>query len=63
MWTPTRTSKRPAQRVDLTPEWRFLRPVAVNVDEEGRIMVLESPRPRIQIYVKERNFVDAQFNL
>ena len=51
------------RRTDLTPEWRFKRPVAVNVDDEGRIMVLETHRSRIQIYVKERNFVDAQFNL
>ena len=51
------------RRVDLTPERRFRRPVAVNVNDDGRIMVLESQRHRIQIYVKERNFVDAQFNL
>ena len=51
------------KRVDLTPERRFMRPLAVNVDDEGRIMVLESPRCRIQIYVKERDWVEAQFNL
>ena len=51
------------QRTDLTAEWRLERPVAVNVDDQGRIMVLETIRGRIQIYVKERNFVDAQFNL
>ncbi len=51
------------RRADLTPEWRFNRPVAVNVDEQGRIMVLETIFPRIQIYVKEREFVDAPFNL
>ena len=51
------------QRVDLTPEQRFKRPVAVNVDHKGRIMVLEAQRCRIQIYVKERDFVDPQFNL
>ena len=50
-------------RADPTPELRFRRPVAVNVDDEGRIMVLETQSPRIQIYVKERDFVDAQFNL
>ena len=55
--------KKARQRTDLTPEWRFQRPVAVNVDDEGRIIVLESQRCRLQIYVKERNFVDAQFNL
>ena len=51
------------RRVDLTPEQRFRRPVAVNVDDQGRIMVLETQCARIQIYVKERDFVDAQFNL
>ena len=51
------------QRVDLTPERLFARPVAVNVDNEGRIIVAEAARYRIQVYVKERDFVDAQFNL
>ena len=51
------------QRVDLTPQWRFKRPVAVNVDDEGRIMVLETVRYRIQIYIKEKDFVDAPFFL
>jgi hypothetical protein len=51
------------KRTDLSPETWFSRPVAVNLDEEGRIIVLEQTRHRIQIYVKERNFVDAQFNL
>ena len=51
------------RRADLTPEGRFGSPVAVNVDGVGRIMVLELQRARIQIYVKERNFVDAPFNL
>ena len=51
------------QRTDLTQERLFMRPVAVNVDSEGRIMVLESIRHRIQIYAKEQGWVDAQFNL
>ena len=51
------------RRADLTPEWRFRFPVAVKVDDEGRIMVLETHCHRIQIYIKERDFVDAQFNL
>ena len=55
--------KKARRRADLTVEWRFRRPVAVNVDDQGRIMVLEALSPRIQIYVKEQNFVDAQFNL
>ena len=51
------------RRVDLTPEWRFERPVAVNVDDKGRIMVLETQRCRIQVYKKEQNFTEPQFNL
>jgi DNA-binding beta-propeller fold protein YncE len=51
------------KRVDLTPEFRFRRPVSVNVDGQGRFMVLENQNNRIQIYVKEQDFVDAPFNL
>ena len=51
------------RRADLTPEFRFTRPVAVNVDDTGRIIVLETQRQRMQIYLKERDFVDAPFNL
>ena len=55
--------KKARRRVDLTPTWRFVRPVAVNVDDEGRIMVLDTVRGRIQIYIKERDFVDAPYFL
>ena len=51
------------KRTDLTPEWFFERPISVKVDAEGRILVLESTRQRLQVYLKERSFVDAQFNL
>ena len=51
------------QMVDLTEEMRFKRPVAVNVDDEGRIMVLEPQRARLQIYVKESAFVSPPLNL
>ena len=51
------------QIVDLTLEMRFKRPVAVNVDEAGRIMVLESQKARLQVYVKERPFVSPPLNL
>ncbi len=51
------------RRVDLSPEYLFRRPVAVNVDDEGRIMVLETISGRMQIYVKEQDFVDAPVNL
>ena len=55
--------KKARRRADLTPERRFSRPVAVNVDDEGRIMVLDSQRGRVQIYVKERDFVDPPYFL
>ena len=51
------------RRVDLSPERLFRRPVAVKVDDESRIMVLETQRGRIQVYAKERDFVDAPLNL
>ena len=55
--------RKARRRTDMTPEQWFQRPVAVNVDSEGRIMVLETERTRIQIYIKEKDFIDAQFNL
>lgn len=39
------------------------RPVAVNVDAEGRIFVLEATRHRIQVYNKVKDFEDAALNL
>ena len=51
------------RRVDLILESRFRRPVAVNVDDQGRIMVLETQRGRTQIYTKDKDFVDASLNL
>jgi DNA-binding beta-propeller fold protein YncE len=37
---------------DLTPERRFQNPSAVKVDGQGRIVVVEPPRHRIQVYQK-----------
>ena len=51
------------KRVDLSPEYRFHRPIAVNVNSDGQIMVLDQQRNRIQVYVKKKDYVDAQFNL
>ena len=51
------------RRADPSFEWTFVRPVAVNVVDEGRIMVLDQKRARLQIYIKERNYVPAAFNL
>ena len=55
--------RKARRRADLTVERWFWRPTAVNVDADGRIMVIDTERHRIQVYVKERNFIDAQFNL
>jgi hypothetical protein len=51
------------RRVNLEPEWRFRRPVAVNVDAAGRIFVLEATRHRLQVYTKVKDFEDASLNL
>ena len=51
------------RRVDLEPEWRVHRPVAVNVDGTGRIIILESYRHRLQIYNKLKDYEDHSLNL
>ena len=51
------------RRVDLEPEWRFRRPVAVNVDGQDGIFVLESARHRIQVYDKAKEYEEAPINL
>jgi DNA-binding beta-propeller fold protein YncE len=51
------------RRVNLEPEWRFRRPVAVNVDADDRIYVLESVRHRFQIYQKDQEYEEAALNL
>ncbi len=47
----------------LEPEWRFNAPVAVEITRDGLIHVVEDQRWRIQVYRKERDWVDPQFNL
>ena len=37
----------------LEPEKRFVQPVAIEVDPENRIIVVDSARHRLQIYQKE----------
>ena len=51
------------RRVNLEPEWRFRRPVAVNVDDQGRIFLLEATRHRFQVYIKEKDFEEHPLNL
>ena len=47
----------------LEPEWRFARPIAVEVDDDGKVLIADNQRSRIQIYQKEEDWIDPQFNL
>ena len=67
-WTQTYIDANPdivkaRRRVDLEPEWRFRRPVAVRVDENDRIFVLEASRHRIQVYDKVKDYEEHPLNL
>jgi DNA-binding beta-propeller fold protein YncE len=67
-WTQTYIDANPdiikaRRRVDLEPEWRFRRPVAVQVDEQDRIFVLEAARHRIQVYDKVKDYEEHPLNL
>ena len=42
---------------------RFQRPVGIAIDEQDRIIITENTRQRLQIYVKEKDYMDPQFNL
>ena len=48
---------------DKTPLGLFERPVGIAVDDEDRIIVTDSTRGRLQVYAKEKNYLDPQFNL
>ncbi len=48
----------------MEPEWRFNYPTGVSFDEaENRLIVTDSLRCRLQIYIKDKDYVDPQFNL
>jgi hypothetical protein len=51
------------RRVNLEPEWRFRRPVAVNVDVNDRIIILDSLRDRLQVYDKVKDYAEHDLNL
>lgn len=51
------------RRTNMEVEWRFNRPIAVNLDADDRLFVAEAVRHRIQIYTKERNYAEAALNL
>ena len=48
---------------DRTTLGLFERPVGLTVDSEDRIIVTDSTRGRLQIYAKEKHYMDPQFNL
>ena len=48
---------------DMTPLYRFDRPTGIDIDEDDRIVVSDTNRGRLQIYVRERDYAEAQFNL
>ena len=67
-WTQTYIDANPEiikarHRANMEPEWRFRRPVAVNVDANFRIIVLESARHRLQIYNKLKDYEEHSLNL
>ncbi len=44
--------------------WRLKRPTHIAIDHErNRIIIVDQARRRLQIYVKEKDYVDPQFNL
>ena len=51
------------RRVSLEEEWRFRRPVAVNVDANDRIIILDSCRERLQVYDKVKDYKEHDFTL
>ena len=67
-WTQTYIDANPEiikarRRANMEPEWRFRRPVAVNVDANYRIIVFESARHRIQVYNKLKDYEEHSLNL
>ena len=67
-WTQTYIDANPdivkaRRRVNLEPEWRFRRPVAVKVDKNDSIYVLEAARHRLQVYDKVKDYEEHPLNL
>ena len=51
------------ERADLEPEWRLRRPVSVDVGDDYRIVIAEAQHNRLQVYLKDVNYMEAQDNL
>ena len=67
-WTQTYIDANPdivkaRRRANMEPEWRFRRPVAVNVDDNDSIFVLETARHRLQVYDKVKDYEEYSLNL
>jgi len=55
--------KKARMRTDISSEMPFARPMSVKIASEGRILVVESLRSRMQLYIKEKDWIEPQFNL
>ena len=42
---------------------RFQRPTGIVIDDDDQIFISEPTRARLQVYVKEKDYMDPQFNL
>ena len=42
---------------------RFDRPCGIKIDDQDRIIVVDSNSGRLQVYKKLRDYLDPQFNL
>ncbi|MBM3925520.1 MAG: hypothetical protein FJ320_05965 [SAR202 cluster bacterium] len=51
------------RHADTSVEWPFRRPIAIAIDPDDNILVMDSLCSRIQIYRKERGYTEPQFNL
>jgi hypothetical protein len=51
------------RRANMEPEWRFRRPVAVNINADNNIYIAESVRHRFQVYTKVCDYEEAALNL
>ena len=52
------------RRANLEDEWRFCYPTGVEFDaEQSRLIVADSQRGRLQIYIKDHDYMEPQLNL
>jgi DNA-binding beta-propeller fold protein YncE len=50
-------------RVDMTPDTLLRRPVAVDVGDDYKIVIVEARHHRLQFYQKDPNYQDARLNI